>query len=63
MQRQSIIVLINDEQVEAWGSLKEACKMHGWSYSTMVQRKLPAYKDGWQIHRRPFRSLYVIKSN
>jgi len=59
MQRQSIIVLINGEQVEAWGSVKEACKMHGWSYSTIVQKKLPTEKNGWKIYRCPFRTLYV----
>ena len=59
MQRQSIIVLINGEQVEAWGNLKEACEKHGWSYSTIVQKELPTEKEGWQIHRCPFRALYV----
>jgi hypothetical protein len=59
MQRQSIIVLINGNQVEAWGSLKEACTKHGWSYSTIVQKKLPTEWKGWQIHRCSFRALYV----
>ncbi len=58
MQRQSIIVLIKGEQVETWGSLKEACTKHGWPYSTIVQKKLPIEKDGWEIHRRPFRKLF-----
>lgn len=61
MQRQSIIVLINGEQVEAWGSVKEACLMHGWSYSTIVQKKLPTEWKGWKIYRCPFRSLYKEK--
>jgi hypothetical protein len=59
MQRQSIIVLINGEQVEAWGSVKEACNMHEWSYSTIIQKKLPTEWKGWRIHRCPFRTLYA----
>jgi len=59
MQRQSIIVLINGYQVETWGSLKEACTMHGWIYNTLSRKKLPIkYKD-WIIHRVPFRAIYV----
>jgi len=66
MQRQSIIVLIKlvshcDEpkDVEAWGSLKEACTMHGWSYNTLSRKKLPIQHKDWLIHRVPFRALYV----
>jgi len=52
--------LRSDEfHVEAWGSLKEVCTKHGWSYSTVVQKKLPIEWKGWQIHRCPFRALYV----
>jgi len=69
MQRQSIIVLINGEQVETWGSLKEACLAHGWiankkdtEYDKIARhvrdKKNPEWK-GWQIHRCPFRALYV----
>jgi len=59
MQRQSIIVLISGDQVEAWGSLKEACEKHGWSYNTISRKKLPTEWKGWIIHRRTFRALYV----
>ncbi len=74
MQRQSIIVLIKKsfnetkseeitevevtEQVEAWGSLKEACQKHGWSYNTVSRKKLPVQYKDWLIHRCPFRALY-----
>lgn len=58
MQRQSIIVLINGEQVEAWGSLKEACEKHEWKYNTISRKKLPIDHNGWTIHRVPFRELY-----
>ena len=51
--------LINGEQVEAWGSLKEACNQHGWSYNTISRRKLPTEWKEWQIHRCPFRALYI----
>ena len=57
MQRQSIIALINGEQVEAWGSLKEACEKHGWKYNTISRKKLPTEYKEWHIHRVPFRAL------
>jgi len=66
MQRQSIIVLIrivghcdDPKDVEAWGNLKEACEKHEWSYNTISRKKLPTEWKGWQIHRVPFRALYV----
>ena len=58
MQRQSIIVLINCEKVEAWGNLKEACEKHGWSYHTVSRKKLPTEWKGWKIYRVPFRALF-----
>ncbi len=60
MQRQNTIVLINLPYVESWGSLKEACTMHGWSYSTISKKKLPIEHEGWLIYRCPFRELSGI---
>lgn len=54
MQRQSIIVLINKDNVETWGSLKRACNAHGWKYTTVSQRSLPTIFDGWMVHRSRF---------
>jgi len=69
MQRQSIIVLINGEQVEAWGSLKEACIEHRWitnpddkeyyKIARHVREKPLIEWKGWLIHRCPFRALYT----
>ena len=59
MQRQSIIVLINGEKLEAWGSVKEACTKHGWSYNTISRKKLPTDWKGWKIHRCRFRAIYM----
>ena len=61
MQRENIVVLINGDKVEAWGSVKEACEMHGWKYNTVRRKKLPTVWKGWTIHRRPFRQLYLEK--
>lgn len=62
MQRQNIIVLIMIEDIndpsttktECYGNLKKACKLHGWSYSTMSKKHLPQVKDHWLIQRIPF---------
>lgn len=60
MQRQSIIVVIDKLlnrdflSAECFGNLKKACKAHGWTYNTMVQKKLPQEKDGYLIQRVPF---------
>lgn len=57
MQRQSIIVLISGSQLEAWGSLKKACKNHKWSVHTLYRKKLPLYYKGWYISKVPFNEL------
>lgn len=57
MQRQNVTVLIKDRQVETWGSLKKACRAHGWKYSTMGQRALPTTFEGWSIFRSKFNEL------
>lgn len=62
MQRQNIVVVIfinnyilhDFLKTECYGNLKKACKVHGWSYSTMSKKKLPVTKDGWFIQRIPF---------
>jgi len=62
MQRQNIIVLINIPDmtdasttlIECYGSLKKACKAHGWVWKKLVRKKLPQVKDHWFIQRVPF---------
>lgn len=39
---------------ESYGSLKLACNAHGWTYNTIVKKKLPCVKDGWLINRVKF---------
>lgn len=55
MNRQSIIVLIKGNQVEAWGNFKEACMVHGWPYWTLTRKRFPILHDGWRIHKVPFK--------
>jgi hypothetical protein len=57
MQRQSIIVLINGEQVEAWGSLTECCKAHGFPYHSLKSKKYPFEHEGWHFKKVSFRAL------
>ena len=57
MQRQSIIVLINGEQVEAWGSLTECCKAHGFPYHSLKSNKYPFEHEGWHFKKVSFRAL------
>lgn len=57
MKRQSIIVVISGDAVEAWGNLKEVCEVHGWSYWTLVKKQFPIHVDGYIIHKTPFKQL------
>jgi len=56
MKRQSIIIVTHEiKDPEAWGNLKEACGVHGWSYWTLVKKPFPIYMDGHTIHKTPFK--------
>lgn len=55
MQRKSIIVVIHeDKKADCYGNLKKACNAHNLVYNTIVQKKLPLYKNGLFIQRVPF---------
>lgn len=55
MNRQSILIVIHGDGVEAWGNLKEVCETHGWSYWTLSKKQFPIEHDGVTIHKVPFK--------
>jgi len=57
MNRQSIIVLIKGELCEAWGSLTECCKAHGFPYHSLKAKKYPFEYEGWHFKKVSFRAL------
>jgi len=64
MNRQNIIVLVNGEQVEAWGSLTELCKNHSeFSYHYLKARKMPFEYKGWNFYKVPFRKASEPEKN
>ena len=65
MNRQNIIVLtqvVDMNEVilygkgfqECYGNLKKACDVHGWTYNTLVKKKMPFVVGSWLVHRVPF---------
>lgn len=64
MERQSIIIVFreygqNDEfkDFEAWGSLTECCKAHGFPYHSLKAKKYPFEHEGWHFKKVSFRTL------
>ena len=55
----NIIILTQmcDFRQEAWGSITELSKAHGWSYNYLKRQKLPFEYKGWLIKRVPFKAL------
>jgi hypothetical protein len=52
---QNVIILIRQHQMECWGSLSEVCRIHGWSYHTLIKKQFPFEQSGWIINKVPFR--------
>lgn len=61
MQRQNIIVLEKcPDIVEAFGSLKKACEVHGFKYNTLSRKKFPFNHDGWIFHKVKFNESQTV---
>lgn len=59
---QNIIILTNGESCEAWGSLVELCRIHGFSYNYLKAKKFPFEYKGIQFNKVPFRSVNGINN-
>jgi hypothetical protein len=64
MERQSIIIVTKNHVpdagkmvVEAWGSLTECCKAHGFPYHSLKARKYPFQYEDWHFKKVSFRAL------
>jgi len=65
MNRQNIIVLTEiatlesscDFKQEAWGSLTECCKAHGFPYHSLKAKKYPFEYEDWHFKKVSFRTL------
>jgi len=64
MERQSIIIVFRtdfhyfgSEEFEAWGSLTECCKAHGFAYHSLKANKYPFEHEGWNFKKVSFRAL------
>lgn len=57
MTIQRIIILTDGAEQEAWGSLTEICRRHGWSYNYLKSKKMPFDYRGVHFNRVEFRAL------
>lgn len=55
MQRQSIIVFIQGEQIETYGNLKKCCKFENLKYHTLARLKFPIRINDVFIHKTLFK--------
>lgn len=51
-----IIILTDGESYEAWGSLTELCRTHGFSYNYLKRLKFPFTYKKLKFIRVPFRA-------
>lgn len=63
MERNNIIILTDGNNYEAWGSLTELCKEHGFSYNYLKRKKFPFRYRGVIFKRVPFRERNGVKQN
>lgn len=66
MHRTSIIIITENtlganwsNDFEAWGSLTEACRQHGWSYNYLKRLKFPFVYRGLTFVKVPFRTKSI----
>lgn len=58
MTRDNIIILTDKEgNQEAWGSLTEICRQHGYSYNYLKSKKMPFEYKTLKFNKVPFRAL------
>jgi len=60
-QKNIVVLILYDEFVETWGSIKEACSVHGWNYNVVSRKQFPCQIEGWTIHRVPYRKPINFK--
>lgn len=53
-QIKHVIILRRDERLQMFRFLTNACKHHGWAYPTMVVKKFPFERDGWEVTKETF---------
>lgn len=58
-----IVIRKSDLDVQAFGNLKEACRINDWSYSTYSKRPLPIETDTHRIVRCEIMRSKKIRSN
>lgn len=51
----NIIILTDGTNQEAWGSLTEICRTHGFSYNYLKSKKMPFVYKGVHFNKVPFR--------
>lgn len=56
MTIQRIIILTDGTEQEAWGSLTEICRVHGFSHNYLKSKKMPFVYKGLHFSRVPFRA-------
>ena len=61
MAIKNVIVIEKDGSIEAWGSFKEICNIHGLKYHSLKHKKFPIEVDGWLMRKVPFRKESVAK--
>jgi hypothetical protein len=55
-----IIVLIKDDQLEAWGCMTELCAAHeSFSYAYLKSKKFPFDYKGHQFRKLPYRQAVI----
>ena len=55
MQRQSIIVFIQNDRIETYGNLKKCCEMENLKYHTLARLKFPIILNNFLIHKTEFK--------
>jgi hypothetical protein len=52
---ENVILLLDNEHYECWGSLTEICKVKGFSYNYLKRKKFPFIYKKLRFVRVPFR--------
>lgn len=58
MLGENIIILEKNDLLEAWGSLTEICKEHGFSYHYLKRKKFPFTYKGFNFIKVKYRRKF-----
>lgn len=61
-QNQVVILMQHtDGRQEIFGGLAEICRVHRYTYNTLIKKKYPFSHDGWAFSKLPFRKVSETK--